>query len=219
MGGGPLLTLDASAARCAAAVFSDGRALALRDEPMTRGQAERLGPMIAEVLAEAGLRAPDLGGVVVCTGPGNFTSLRIAVAAARGLALGAGRPAVGVPRLAALAATQAGRGVAAAAATRGRIYVQTYETTDGIPAALGELTAIAEDARAEALEDAEWAVGPVAAQAALPGGTSDLAPLAALARLGARALAAGGAPRPAPIYLRPPDAAPPSEAPPPRLPA
>ena len=58
---------------------------------MEKGQAERLMPMLAEMLAEAGVGFGDLARIGVGTGPGNFTGVRISVAAARGLALG-GRP-------------------------------------------------------------------------------------------------------------------------------
>lgn len=63
---------------------------------MAKGQAERLMPMLEEMLSEAGLAWGDLGLIGVGVGPGNFTGTRIAVAAARGLALGLGVPAVGV---------------------------------------------------------------------------------------------------------------------------
>ncbi len=59
--------------------------------------------MIEEVLAEAGAGYGDLTRIAVCTGPGSFTGLRIGVAAARGLALGCGVPAIGITRFEALA--------------------------------------------------------------------------------------------------------------------
>ena len=70
---------------------------------MEKGQAERLMPLISELLAEAGVVLADVTAIAVGTGPGNFTGVRIAVAAARGLALGLGVPAIGVTRLEALA--------------------------------------------------------------------------------------------------------------------
>ena len=99
-----ILAFDTSAARCAAALVSGGRVLAARDEAMDRGQAERLLPMLEAMLAEAGVGWAALDGLAVCTGPGNFTGLRIAVAAVRGLALALGVPAVGVTAFEALAA-------------------------------------------------------------------------------------------------------------------
>lgn len=91
-----VLGFDTSAAHCAAAVICGDRVLAQRVEPMTRGQAERLFPLLEELLAEAGLSWPDLDAIGVGVGPGNFTGIRISVAAARGLALSLGIPAVGV---------------------------------------------------------------------------------------------------------------------------
>ena len=66
---------------------------------MDKGQAERLMPLLEEVLAEGGIGWADLTALAVGTGPGNFTGVRIAVAAARGLALGLGIPAIGVTGL------------------------------------------------------------------------------------------------------------------------
>ena len=59
--------------------------------------------MLEEVLAAGGVGWDALDAIAVCTGPGNFTGVRIAVAAARGLALALGVPAVGVTRFEALA--------------------------------------------------------------------------------------------------------------------
>ena len=92
-----ILGFDTSAAHCAAALLSDdGRLLARRSEEMGRGQAERLMGLLEELLAGAGADWSALDAIGVGTGPGNFTGIRIAVAAARGLALSLGRPAIGV---------------------------------------------------------------------------------------------------------------------------
>ena len=85
MADGLSLGFDTSAAHCAAALVSGTRILAARHEEMTKGQAERLFPLLAELLAEAGVDWRDLSVVGVGTGPGNFTGIRIAVAAARGM--------------------------------------------------------------------------------------------------------------------------------------
>ncbi len=97
-----ILAIETSAAQCAVAVVSGGAVFA-RAEAMERGHAERLMPMIAEVMAEAGIGWEAIETVAVCTGPGSFTGIRVGVAAARGIALGRGIPAVGVTRLEALA--------------------------------------------------------------------------------------------------------------------
>lgn len=98
-----ILAIDTTAAHCAAALLSGDRVLAHRFDPMIKGQAERLMPMVEEILQENGKTPGDLEAIAVCTGPGNFTGIRIAVAAARGLALSLGIPAIGVSRLEALA--------------------------------------------------------------------------------------------------------------------
>src|SRR5690606_21856521 len=70
--------------------------LVQRQEDMARGQAERLFPLLEELLVEADLGWRDLSVIGCGIGPGNFTGIRISVAAARGLALSLGIPAIGV---------------------------------------------------------------------------------------------------------------------------
>ena len=94
-----LLAFDTSAAHCAAALLSGDTILAARSEEMGRGQAERLVPLLQEVLAETGTTWADLTRIGVGIGPGNFTGIRISVATARGLALGLGIPAIGITSL------------------------------------------------------------------------------------------------------------------------
>ena len=90
------LGFDTSAAHCAAALLQGDRLLAQAHEDMARGQAERLFPLLGELLAGAGVDWRDLSVIGCGTGPGNFTGIRISVAAARGLSLSLGVPAVGV---------------------------------------------------------------------------------------------------------------------------
>ena len=61
-------------------------------------------PLIAAVMSAAGIEFPDLDRIAVTVGPGSFTGLRVGVAAARGIALATGKPAVGLTTLSALAA-------------------------------------------------------------------------------------------------------------------
>jgi tRNA threonylcarbamoyladenosine biosynthesis protein TsaB len=171
-----VLAFDTASARCAAALVRGGDVLARRDEPMERGQAERLLPMLEEMLAEAGVGWRDLGGIGVVTGPGNFTGVRVAVAAARGLALALGVPAAGVSVFEALAE---GRGEVTVTLADGRgRFSQAFR--DGV--ALGAPFPAAEDAPVE----------------------PSRADLAVVARLAAARLA--DAAPPAPLYLRPADA-------------
>jgi tRNA threonylcarbamoyladenosine biosynthesis protein TsaB len=85
-----ILALDTSMGACSAAVLrTDGakQELYTRQRAMARGHAEALMPMVAETMAEAGLPFAKLDLIAATTGPGSFTGVRIAIAAARGLAL------------------------------------------------------------------------------------------------------------------------------------
>ncbi|TMV94745.1 tRNA (adenosine(37)-N6)-threonylcarbamoyltransferase complex dimerization subunit type 1 TsaB [Thioclava sp. BHET1] len=208
-----ILGFDTSASHCGAALLSGDRCIAARHEEMSRGQAERLMPMLEEVLAEAGIGWRDLARIGVGIGPGNFTGVRIAVSAARGLALSLGIPAIGVSVLDALSADSSGPVLAASAAPRGRAYLQGYRMV--VPVTL-ELCAL------DAL-DPDWAepdltcIGSAAAEVAQVLGAKVApaahAPAEAVARIAALREVVPGA-RPAPLYLRAADAAPPSDPPP-----
>jgi tRNA threonylcarbamoyladenosine biosynthesis protein TsaB len=176
-----------------------------RLEPMEKGQAERLVPFLEAVLAEGGLGWSDLKALAVGTGPGNFTGVRISVAAARGLALGLGIPAIGVTRLEALAFGLPRPLRVIEDARRGEVYVQDFGDAGAGLARLAEA-------------DLTDRVGHVTGSAAGPLALAGAMPLAeAIARIGA-GRAATPQPRPAPFYLRGADAAPPADPPPVLLP-
>ena len=201
-----ILGFDTSAAHCAAALLSDGRIVAERFEAMEKGQAERLMPMLEAVLAEAGLAWADLTALAVGTGPGNFTGVRIAVAAARGLALSLGVPAIGVTRLEALAHGLPRPVTVIEDARRGEIYVQAFTAAGAGPAGLCRMGDIAHPA------------GAVTGSAAGAGALPPAMPLHhAIVRIAA-GRQGEAQPRPAPFYLRGADAAPPADPPPAILP-
>src|SRR3974390_3845695 len=101
-----VLAIDTAVEACAAAVLDTERgAIIAHESPeMVRGHAEALIPLIARVLDRAALRFATLDRIAVTVGPGSFTGLRVGVSAARGIALAARRPAVGITTLAAFAA-------------------------------------------------------------------------------------------------------------------
>lgn len=133
-----VLAIDTSAEACAVAVARDGAVLARAGREMTHGHAEALMPIVAEAMAAAGHALADVGLVAVTVGPGSFTGVRTGIAAARGIALGAGARAVGVSSLAAVAAgalAAAGGEVVCVLETRRRdFYAQVFRTAaDGDP--------------------------------------------------------------------------------------
>ncbi|MFO1142648.1 MAG: tRNA (adenosine(37)-N6)-threonylcarbamoyltransferase complex dimerization subunit type 1 TsaB [Amaricoccus sp.] len=204
-----VLAFDTAAAHCAAALVRGGAILARRQEPMDRGQAERLMPMLEEMLGELGVAWTDLDGVGVATGPGNFTGLRLAVAAARGLAVALDRPAVGVTVFEAIAAAIPGPALVLLPDRPRGVFAQRFRdgTAEGLavagdPAALGPF----DPATTVAGLDADrWA----ADFGLRPGPSEARADPAVVAALAAARL--GTAPPPVPFYLRPPDAMPPRE--------
>lgn len=218
-----ILALDTSMGACSAALLRrDGAACKVfaRRERMARGHAEALMPMAAEVMSESGMDFAALDVIAATTGPGSFTGVRIAISAARGLALVTGAKLFGADSLTVMAreaiADIAGSGPFAVAvdARRGMLYLGRY---DRAGRRLDGPLLIAPDDAANLLPSAlRIAVGNGAAvlaeaaarrnaliEAALP----DLEPSArALA-----ALAADSGERVAtlrPLYLRPPDAKP-----------
>jgi tRNA threonylcarbamoyladenosine biosynthesis protein TsaB len=101
-----ILAIDTALDACAAAVLDTGtsKLIAMEAQPMKRGHAEALMPLIGRVMKEAGLPFAALDRIAVTTGPGSFTGLRVGLSAARGIALAAAKPAVGLTTLSAYAA-------------------------------------------------------------------------------------------------------------------
>jgi tRNA threonylcarbamoyl adenosine modification protein YeaZ len=98
-----ILALDTSMGACSAALLRcDGEVFA-RAETMTRGHAEALMPMVAQVMDESGVAFAALDRIAATTGPGSFTGVRIAISAARGLALVTGAKLFGIDSLTVMA--------------------------------------------------------------------------------------------------------------------
>lgn len=211
-----VLAIDTAANLCAACVLdTNGIGAVKRSIDIGKGHVEHLMPMIATVLEAADCAFRDLDRIAVATGPGSFTGVRVAVAAARGFALALRIPAIGVNTLEAIAAQardQAGdRPVLVALdARRDEIYTAAYGN-DGTCLSEPVVSTATETARqAEQLEPflAGSAARDIAGLAHKPldvGLETATADIEIIARLGA-----GATPEapPRPTYLRAPDAKP-----------
>ncbi len=91
-----VIVFDTSDKYVAAAIYRGEENITTNIESMSKGQAERLIPLLDELLHRSRLNWDDIYRIGVCTGPGNFTGIRISVSAARGLAFGLSIPAVGI---------------------------------------------------------------------------------------------------------------------------
>lgn len=226
-----ILAFDTSGPHCAVALCQGDRVLASRFEEMTKGQAERLMPLIEAAMADDGLPLDVLDAIAVGIGPGNFTGIRIGVAAARGLALALDIPAIGVSNFEVMRGPASHRAlqrqIVSLPAPRGGLYLQDFD--HGRPRGPAQMMPtlqapfwemFADTASAELL--GQWAddlslfhppsyepAGPTAFERELP--THQAAEIiASIARDKLAEARADGTPlpRPAPLYVKPADAAP-----------
>jgi tRNA threonylcarbamoyladenosine biosynthesis protein TsaB len=222
-----ILAIDTALDVCAAAVLDtgSGRLIAEASEAMKRGHAEALMPLIAGVMKDAGLPFAALDRIAVTTGPGSFTGLRVGLSAARGIALAAGKPVVGLTTLSAYAAPVIGEDesypiISAIDARHDQVYFQVVGG-DGSSLVEPKVAPVAEALEASRL-GAPYLVGN-AAQMLAERWPKDAPPpvkvdaqsapdIGWVAWLGAAADPATAPARP--FYLRAPDAKPSFEAPP-----
>lgn len=219
-----LLAIDCATNACSAALWLNDGPGPVRHAVMRRGHAEALMPMVAEIMEEAGLEFAGLDAIAVTTGPGAFTGIRIGLSAARGFALAAGLPVIGVTTLEAVAAAQDSRGhplLVALDSKRDDIYLQLFRAdgapVDGPRALLpeeieailpaGEAVAVAGDMADRVVCELDTRLPPLVR---LTG--PDLPDAAVVARIAVeRWPATISAEAPSALYLRPPDAIPVAE--------
>jgi tRNA threonylcarbamoyl adenosine modification protein YeaZ len=197
-----ILAIDSASAACTAALLSaDGTVLAERHEVLGRGHAERLMPMVADLL---GRHVPTQ--ILVGVGPGSFTGLRVAIAAAHGMAIGWSVPLCGFDSLALVAASAAADGPVGVAMLggHGEWFVAEYDRQLQVVQPVASMTP----------DDAVRAIGAAlvvgSAAAALVAGRGSGEAVEMLPRA-TRALALPLALRsldPRPAYARAPDARP-----------
>ena len=195
------LVIDSATAACSVALLENSELQDERHEIVGRGHAERLVPMIQDLL---GTRRPRA--ILVDCGPGSFTGVRVGLAAAHGLAIGWGVPLAGYSSLAAIAAASGAAEVAVALhGGHGQLFVQSYGRDPLEP--LDALQSLPPDAAAAAIS-AELVLGSGAETLVITRGRGtaiDALPRAADARLLPPLLRSLP---PRPIYGRAPDAKP-----------
>jgi tRNA threonylcarbamoyladenosine biosynthesis protein TsaB len=133
-----ILAIDTALDACAAGVLDTeaGEMRAHESQNMKRGHAEALMPLIARVIKQAGIAFTALDRIAVTTGPGSFTGLRVGLSAARGIALAADKPVVGLTTLMAYAAPIVSRNgehpvISAIDARHGQVYFQAVSGNGG----------------------------------------------------------------------------------------
>jgi tRNA threonylcarbamoyladenosine biosynthesis protein TsaB len=214
-----VLAIDTALEACAAAVLDTERDVVSESSPMVRGHAEALMPLIARVMDRAKTKFAEIDRIVVTTGPGSFTGLRVGISAARGIALATGKPAIGVTTLAAFAAPLIDQddstGVAVAIDARhDHVYLQLFGS--GARTLVAPRIASLHDAARLAASAPTRIVGSAAKALAAAWPAREAPPLSVqeasapgivwVARLGAAAINTATAPKP--LYLRAPDAQP-----------
>ena len=216
-----VLAIDTALEACSVGVLDTARAdvLALESVPMHRGPAEALMSLVGRVLDRTQLAFTAFDRIAVTTGPGSFTVLRVGIAAARGIALSAGKPAIGLSTLAAFAAPFIAADdtlpvVVAIDARHDHVYLQVFGP--GGRTIVAPRFAPLREALRVSTPGTPRVTGTAANKLAALWPSGERAPSAVdqraapridwVARLGASAANTGAPPKP--LYLRAPDARP-----------
>ena len=208
-----VLGFDTSGPYISAVLLRGSELLSDHYEDMPRGQGEALFPRLEELLDRGGAGWKDLDALGVGIGPGNFTGIRISVSAVRGLALSLGIPAVGVSLLDALALDRDGPVLSCLEAPRSQAYVQGNGMVMDIPAQFLRIEDVPMSWAQPGLTCIGSAAEPIATRLKAEVVPAAYAPGSAVARLAARRWQEELSP-PAPLYLKPADAAPARDLPP-----
>ncbi len=213
--GGPLLVLEGALFPPGAGVVACGELLAVETLPQRRGAGGDLFDAARRVLRQAGIAVAELGGVVVGTGPGSFTGLRVALGAAQGLRFAFGEtalPLVGVDSPAVLAAAAAQDLPVRVAVPWGRLRILVARATAAGPLAQpADLFPLTQLGDRLDLQGERVVIPPEARDLPWPGGVqlieTRMSPVAGLARVAAEIQAGQRAGSAAdPVYLVAPDA-------------
>jgi tRNA threonylcarbamoyladenosine biosynthesis protein TsaB len=128
-----LLAVDTSTAQMGLAVYDGAQVIAEYAWRSSHRHTVELAPAVAELLNRSGLKMDTIKSLGIALGPGSFTSLRVGLAFAKGLAFARQLPLIGIPTLDILAASQPVSTIpliAALQAGRGRLAVSGYKSSE-----------------------------------------------------------------------------------------
>ncbi len=217
-GPGRILAFDTSLEVCTAAISIDGVVVAEAHEPMRRGQAERLMPLLVGLCRQASVGFEDMDLLATTRGPGSFTGVRVGLAALRGLALVTGKPVVALTSLEAIVLSGAFNPddrstLVSVDARREQVYVEEFVVdVNGYRSLKGPMLLDLADLAKTLPERSRRVIGngrelvAAALAGAEPDDTAPEMPIAArfIGYVGQRSAQAGSTV--APTYLRDPDA-------------
>lgn len=130
-----ILALETSAKAVSAAISQDGKILCAGYQDTGLTHSRTLMPIVENLFQNTGMTLSDVDAVAVAVGPGSFTGIRIGVSAAKGLAFGAEKPAIGVSTLSAMArgvSAFEGLIICAMDARRNQIYNALFTSHNGV---------------------------------------------------------------------------------------
>ena len=158
-----ILALESSAKSASVALCRDGELIAQYNQVSGLTHSRTLLPMAEDLLKNTEHTLSDVDVIAVAHGPGSFTGVRIGVAAAKGLAWGGDKPAVGVSTLEAMAwhGAAAPRGsiiCCAMDARRQQVYNALFEFSEEGPVRLCPDRAISLEELAAELKNCEKTV-------------------------------------------------------------
>jgi len=213
-----VLACDTTQGACSAALYQNGAVLAAALEPMQKGHAEALMPMLDNLMARASLSMQAVDRLAVTHGPGSFTGVRVGLSAMRGLALALNVPlkTYGTFQVMARGAATGSALLVAVDARRQTFYAQSFDAdgqAENPPQALDLAATLAlHPARPLAVIGSAAPILTAADGRLKAHAAPDWPDAAILAQMAAHDPAWENLPPAEPLYLRPPDASLPDPA-------
>jgi tRNA threonylcarbamoyladenosine biosynthesis protein TsaB len=151
------LSIECAVDRGSVAVLRGSSTLASTGEASQPSRAEEVLITVRSTLDEVALSLQEIDQIVVSTGPGSYSGIRIGLSTAMGLGKGLSRPVLGVSVLDALSEDSGGEGSVVTAVAVGKRHVAwcRYDTDDGAPKPVGEPVLVTDDEFLESLTDAD----------------------------------------------------------------